>query len=403
MLRCVVSLTIVALGLTFARADDFVQFGQREQLLAQKWSRDVASALDVSRRLERTDSAAAREALQGALNALKAAPGLNETLRADLNRQLNARLANMPTNAPQPKSITPPRPTGFAAGGFTAPSAGPTPTPPAGGAAGTARSFIDKQNNTLSKANDSRDDRAAGYSGVISGITNSAVPTDRDMAFNANHAAIAARRAPVVSAKEETLMKALGSTVDANFAGMTFRQALSSLSEKTGLLIIPEANSLKEANVEYDDPVNFSVNGKVTVRTILRKILGDRGLAYVVNEGTVNVVTAQRARESTVVRIYPINDLVTPIQPQPQYVVGPYGNLIPVAPGTFPPGTPGVTPSFKQQMGQTVAEMVRTSVDPTYWAPLGPGTVTFNEATGSLIVRANAEVHFMVNGAMSRR
>ena len=101
--------------------------------------------------------------------------------------------------------------------------------------------------------------------------------------------------------------------------------------------------------------------------------------------------------------VYNVRDLVTPIQPQPQYVVGPFGGLVPVAPGTFPPGTPGVTPSFSQAMGQTIAEMVRTSVDPTYWAPTGPGTVTFNEATGSLIVRASAEVHFMVNSALYRR
>jgi hypothetical protein len=94
---------------------------------------------------------------------------------------------------------------------------------------------------------------------------------------------------------------------------------------------------------------------------------------------------------------------VTPIQPQPQYVLGPYGNLIPVAPNTFPPGTPGVTPSFTTTMGQTIADMVRTSVDPQYWMRGAPGSIMFNEATGSLVVRASAEMHFLVNGALYRR
>src|SRR5262249_42718990 len=106
---------------------------------------------------------------------------------------------------------------------------------------------------------------------------------------------------------------------------------------------------------------------------------------------------------TTVVRVYSVRDLVTPLQPQPQYVVGPFGGLFPVAPNTFPPGTPGVTPSFSQQMGAQIAEMVRTSVDPTYWGPSGPGTIAYNDLTGSLVVRASAEVHFMVGGALYGR
>ncbi len=404
MMGSIASASLVALTISFAQAGDLDTFREREQLLAQKWSREVATALDTSRRLERNDPAAAREALQVALNQLKSAAGLSETLRGDLTRRLQARMGDLTAAAPPAKTATAPsRPSGYATGGFVGPASPPSATPPPGSTAATARSFYEKQNAALAKSNETKDNRTAGYSGAIAGVQNSAVPTDKEMSLAKDHGAIAARRAPVVNAKEDAVIQALASTVDGDFSGMTFRQALDLIIQKSGLVIIPDANSLKEANVEYDDPVNFKIPAKISVRTALRKMLGDRGLAYTINEGVVNVVTTQRAREATVVRIYPVNDLVTPIQPQPQFIIGPYGNLIPVAAGTFPAGTPGVTPSFKQQAGQMIVDMVRTSVDPNYWAPNGPGTVTFSEATGSLVVRANAETHFLIGGALRSR
>jgi hypothetical protein len=406
MSRLALSFAVVAVLCPLARADEFDQVRQREELLAQKWNRDVAAALDVSRRQERTDPAGAREIINSALSQLKAAPGLSEAVRTDLTRRLQARLAAIQAAAAQPKSITPPRPAGYppvVGGGTTIPPTFSSKSPPAGGVADTARSFIDKQSGSLSKANETANNRAAGFSSAISGIQNSSVPPDRDVSFSPNHKEIAARRAPAVNPKEEAVMTALATTIDGDFTGKNFRQALEYITQKTGLVIIPEAASLKEANVEYDDPVNFRIGAKISVRTALRKILADRGLSYTINEGTLNVVTVARARESTVIRIYPIRDLVTPIIPQPQYVIGAYGQLMPVAPNTFPPGTPGVTPSFTTVMGQSIADALRTSVDPQYFGPQGPGSVTFHEATGTLIVRASAEVQFMVNGALNRR
>ncbi|MEI7686084.1 MAG: hypothetical protein WCL32_13750 [Planctomycetota bacterium] len=409
MKRLVLSLSILTLSASAVFADDLDQFRQREQLLGQKWTRDVASALESAARLERNNPAAARETLQSTLGQVKAAPGLSDAMRADLSRRLQSRLSSMPVTAVPPRPLTAPQPGGVAAVGGTTPLPATFPgstqpaNPPAAGPADVARNFFDRQKSSVAKSSETRDNRASGFNGVFTGIQNSSVPTDRDMAFNAAHKDIAARRTTALNPKEEAVMTALGSTIEGDFTGMNFRAALDYIHQKTGLVIIPDAQSMKEANVDYDDPVNFKIAAKISVRTALRKILGDRGLSYIVSEGGINVVTVQRARETTVVRVYNVRDLVTPAIPQPQFIVGPYGNLVPVAPGVFPPGTPGVTPSFAQTMGATISEMVRTSVDPNYWAPAGPGTVTFNEATGSLIVRASAEVHFMVGGALNRR
>ncbi len=96
-----------------------------------------------------------------------------------------------------------------------------------------------------------------------------------------------------LTAKEVTLLKALNSTLSVNFKEAQFKDVLEYIQEKSGVAIIVDEGSLKEAMVEYNDPVNFKIH-KVTVRTILKKILLDRGLSYIIKEGTIQVVTVKR-------------------------------------------------------------------------------------------------------------
>ena len=206
-----------------------------------------------------------------------------------------------------------------------------------------------------------------------------------------------AKREVPLNKKEAAVMKILGSQITPDFTGMSLRQGLEYLNQKTGLLILPDPQSLKDANADLDEQINFKSSSKLSVRAILRKILADKGLSYTVNENGIDVVTVEKARNSTVVRVYPINDLVTPIQPQPQIVYDPFtGRFVPNIPGT------GI-PTQKAIAGAQIADLIRLSVDPSYWAPNGPGTITFNELTGTLAIRASAEIQFMVSGAIYRR
>src|SRR4051812_31439771 len=102
MSRIVLASVLVFAFAGLSRGDDFADTRTREQLLVQKWTREVNVALDSARRLERTDPAAAREAVQSALAALRGASGLDEKTRQDLSRQLESRLRG--------GSVVPPRP-----------------------------------------------------------------------------------------------------------------------------------------------------------------------------------------------------------------------------------------------------------------------------------------------------
>jgi hypothetical protein len=115
----------------------------------------------------------------------------------------------------------------------------------------------------------------------------------------------------------------------------------------------------------------------MTVRTALKKILGDKGLTYIIKEGNIQVMTPKKASEYTVVRTYTISDLVTP---------DPRLNFF----------NPYMAQFQKIQAGNQIVALIQNTIEPSYWQPNGPGTIIFEPTTGALIVRASAELHYQL-------
>ena len=174
-----------------------------------------------------------------------------------------------------------------------------------------------------------------------------------------------------LTAKEKALLKMLNSTLSVDFKDTTLKEALELIQEKTNnaLPIFLDEGSLKEANIESDEPVTFKVR-KATVRTILKKILADKGLTYVIKEATIQVVTPQKAREMMVVRTYPVGDLLGSNNP----FLDPFG--------------------FQQLAAiNALINVIKTTIEPSIWEQ--GGTITFFPP-GSLIIRAPAELHYQM-------
>src|SRR5207245_2092143 len=94
-----------------------------------------------------------------------------------------------------------------------------------------------------------------------------------------------------------------------SFKNSRFEDVTEYLHTVSGLPIIMDKTALEEAAVTYDTPVTLQVKG-VSVRSLLRKILGDLGLTYVIKDEAVQVVTAQQARQMLVVRVHYVGDLL---------------------------------------------------------------------------------------------
>ena len=188
------------------------------------------------------------------------------------------------------------------------------------------------------------------------------------------------------SAREMAILKALNTKVPQGFQNTPISEVLQYLTDLTNEPIVLSKSELDEAKITSDTPVSFQARN-VTVRTVLRSILSEFGMTYVIRDGTIQVTSIQRAREMLVTRSYPIGDLVIG--------TGQFGNPLLWGPGLS-----------QLQMQQNVAQIIETiqsTIDPQSWRSAGgPGTISYHPPTGSLIIRQTAEVHAMLRGSIGR-
>jgi hypothetical protein len=129
--------------------------------------------------------------------------------------------------------------------------------------------------------------------------------------------------------------------------------------------------------VTYETTVKFKAR-KVTLRTVLRRILADVGLAYYIKDESINVTSVDRAKEMVTTRVYYIGDLVSRLRLD----LGPFLNQ------------QQVLDNAKQ-----IIESIQTSIEPESWSiNNGAGKIFFDPVRMALVVKATAEVHYMLGG-----
>jgi hypothetical protein len=238
-----------------------------------------------------------------------------------------------------------------------------------------------------------RSDKAKGFDNAIRDIDRSAVLPKGDVEFPKDWKQKSEYRlkkyGPVkLSPKEQAIVAALSRPISVDFKGDRFEDVMQYLSTLINQPILIDRNDLKEAQIDYETPVNLAVKG-VTLRTILRKILGEFGLTYIVKDETIQVVSQAKARETMVIRAYPV------------------GDLLGVGGGPGDPLTnffgPGIGQIQRMQNVANLLQMIQTTVDPNSWQINGgPGTVAFDYATMSMVIKNSAEVHAMMGGGYLR-
>jgi hypothetical protein len=370
----VVALILASVG----RAQDLDRARAQQEVAVQKVYEDVKSALAEARKIERTQPAEAMRLLQKWVKNVQDDSALSESQRSALTRQLRNAVRDMEETA----RANPTRDADTTRSAVRRPQTDPARSSDASDAAKTARDLYNAGKAQQGEAAKLKAAKDAGYGAAVRGTDEAAVPTDKAVVFAPSYAYRAALRGKQhLTDKEKSLLKALSSTMSVDYAKKSFREVIDDLADKTGQAIILDQDSLKEAMVEYDDPVTFKSN-KVTFRTVLKKILADRGLTYVIKEGTIQAVTPQKARESLVARSYPVGDLATSLDMR------------------FPPLLRRV------QMLQNVAQLIdliQNSIEPSSWQINGgPGTISFYEPTMSLVIRQTAEMHYQLGGYLSR-
>lgn len=184
-----------------------------------------------------------------------------------------------------------------------------------------------------------------------------------------------------VTEKEKAIMKALNTVIPVEFNMNSFQDILDYLEKKTGLPLIVDKQAMTEAGVTYDSQITFKA--KTTLRTVLKRILGDLNLTYIVKDQTIQITSIQRAKETLSVRTYYVGDLVG------------FGNGLNFGPYMA-----------RAQMAQQVAQLavlITQVVEPDSWLVNdrgGLGTIAFNPVTMSFVVRQTAEIHYLMGIGM---
>jgi hypothetical protein len=366
------------LGFTLAMAqaqDPLADFRARQKAAQEKLVGQVDKAIADSRKMDPKD---AKFLLQVILRQVKDTDMLPEQ-RNPLVQRLTTRLtqvdqgeAGVKVGQDQKSASDPPR------------KKFQIPDQPSGGSSGGVSAFAKDFTGGMKAAAKSNADliqnREKNIVAVNRGIEESHVPSDKEINFPRNWKAISERRKEMVSqkltAQEAKLLKTLNSTMSVNYDGDEFKAVINHLQDRTGLGIIIDEASIRDLNIDYADKVSFKVE-KASVRTILKKVLGDKGLTYIIKEGNIQVMTPKRASEYAVVRSYPIGDLITPVQANAMF-------------------NPFMQQFQKQQNAQQVINLIIFMTGQDYWQPNGPGSISYFAPSDALLIRASAEMHYQL-------
>ncbi len=195
------------------------------------------------------------------------------------------------------------------------------------------------------------------------------------------------RLKPLLTKKEESLMKALDTPVNLGYKEAPFEEVLKSISTATGQNIHLDKNALAQAMIESNTPVTITMRG-VSARTALRKLLQDHNMTFIIRDEMIQVVTIERVRESLVTRVYYLGDLIQG--------VGPLGGAAAIQWG------PLADMAQTQQNAMQIIDMIKM-IDPNSWKDMGGvGTISFNFPSMSVIVRQTAEMQSKLAGSLGR-
>ena len=347
------------------------QIRRLNRVAAQKAEADIRDAVKEAVSLIKPDPSTALEILEAALNTAEKDTALSDTQRDSLKKLVNGHIrdAKAAGGKSEAKEVDTARRT----------EVKPRKVEEGNGPAEEARRAIERARSGIRESREVRGKQASGLAGVDRDISNSATPSAKDMEFPKNWKELVAKRGdgPQMTKAEKALMKALDTVIEANFDNQRFEDVIKYLEEKTGVTILLDKLALEQQAVTYETTVKFRAR-KVTMRTVLRRILGDVGLTYYIKDEAIQVTSPDKAKEITSLRTYYLGDIVTRIN----FDLGPVLN--------------------QQQVldnAKRIIEMIQTQVEPESWSiNNGPGKIYFDPLHMVLVVRATAEVHYMLGG-----
>jgi hypothetical protein len=375
----------VAAGLTLAgtgrAGGDLDRFAKKQTILNQKTVGEIRDRIREARKIESKDPAQAKAILQDVRTRLDNAADLPKADRSDLERQIRTALASVEATVREQGSQA------RAAADRVSQKQGELDKRrdleaqnKQGGAFSKSEDMITNGKAVLSQYEKLKLKREGGVVNTTLEVykTNAQMEEQR---ITAAFIAAGKNRGQKLTDQEKQLLKMLNSTLSVTWDKTPLKDAIEFIQDKTNLNILVDEASLRDASVEYDDPVTLK-GKKLPVRMILKKILADKGLTYIIKDACLHVMTPEKARQYTVTRAYPVADLLPVLMPQ----MGQFVNRVRMYQGV-----------------QQLMDLIVNTVEPASWQVNGGwGTVSFHEPSMSLLIRQTAEFHYQMGNGLGR-
>jgi hypothetical protein len=372
-LACLASAALILAGNSTARAqskdaDPIELVKGRQQALVQKYEKDIQAAKKEAREVAKTDKKQAILKLAALRDQIGTDSDLPEDARITMVERLNISINEynrLLTQAPPPEVSIPP---------LRRDDSKKDP--------GDGRKSNDTANNEIkrvqqAKAQDDYIKKTREENLLALELSNDKahMPQANDISFPNDWQAITAKRSQInMTPEEKKIIKALSTPLNIQLEDSTLKDVVEYLQDKTGVVINVPNSVLEDKGITYKTPVSVNLKN-VTMRTILKKVLADVGLTYVVDKGTILVTTEERAKEMLTVRTYYVGDLIA-------FTGGRLG---------FGNKAAAIT-----AMNDIIGVIIGTVEPNSWWVNGGNGTIAYDPVRMTLVVKQTAEIHFML-------
>ncbi|HET6880308.1 MAG TPA: hypothetical protein VFI31_09145 [Pirellulales bacterium] len=178
---------------------------------------------------------------------------------------------------------------------------------------------------------------------------------------------------PLPTEGEAKVLAALGQVTAVDFSDQPLSDVVEFLRAKHKIDIQLDNKALTDAGVGTDTPMTATLEG-ISLRSLLRLLLGQLDLTYIVGDGYLMITSKTEAENMLRLRVYPVRDLVTAAS-----------EFLPDVP--LPAGASGENYS-------SLMDLIQSTVAPTTWDEVGgPGSTREYRNSHGIALTQTEEVH----------
>lgn len=175
---------------------------------------------------------------------------------------------------------------------------------------------------------------------------------------------------PLPTPGKAAIRQALAEKTELDFVDQPLAEVVESLKQQHAIEIQLDRRAMEDAGLGSDTPITGRLKD-ISLRSVLRLVLGELDMTYVVRDGFLLLTTKTEAENMLVTQIYPVADLV--------------------AKSDFQPRIPGARPEADYR---TLIHAIESTVATDTWQDVGgPGSIASFRKGDSLVISQTTEVH----------